>query len=301
LPRQNQNSPPSPPRPSRPAAKNPYLFVPGLGKSVVRSSLQAFDADTGILVWKIDDLPGINEISADDSSLYVAAQDHIQAYDLDDGSASWESETIPSKRIYAMEAENSALLVYSVEASFGYEEQVVRLIDPMNGAIDERLRIEVSSGRKLLCEDKEREFWLDTNRLLAYRKSDDDVLWQVTIEDPVNCIPVGPMGLAVLSERGWSTIHLINRISGEIEWISSQIIISNIAYSEGTIYAIQEDGSLIGVDFNTGKEIGKIMLALPRNVGDTMSETYQVSMYKSKLFAYWGDSQDLIAFDILKK
>jgi outer membrane protein assembly factor BamB len=57
--------------------------------------------------------------------------------------------------------------------------------------------------------------------------------------------------------------YVINPSTGESKWFPENFKVPRIAYGAGFVYAIRNDASIVGLDANTGQEIGVIEILPP--------------------------------------
>ena len=276
-----------------------HLVVEGRSNGLLKSTVQVFNTQNGGLEWEISDLPMIYIIVTDPDRVYLAIQYQLRAYDLNSGILSWESEQIPTNKIYHMDIENGKVILYSVEDKWGSREQVVRVVDAKNGKILETKRFQVQDDLRLLCDSPTNNYWIGSEIIQAERKSDNKVVWQARVKSPgVGCLPT-LQGLVIgISGYGFTNIYAVDALSGYIVWIYSEKIISNVTQVGEILYAIRDDGDLVGIDLYSGKEIGSVIFSQKRNPDGGISEAYVISSYDNSLYAYWGDSQEIIAFGV---
>ena len=205
-----------------------HLIVAGRGIDLSRSSLQSFDANTGELRWKIDDLPMESAINADRDRVYLAVQYQLRAYDIEDGSLLWKSEQIPTNKIYRLDIEDGKVVVDSAEDRLNKREQVIRLFDAESGEVIRSDHFEIQPETKLLCNPLTKDYWAGTEGLLAENKVSNQLLWQAKMKMPTFCLPNQTSSTIVLSGRGFADIYAIDDVSGQTVWIYPERIISNV-------------------------------------------------------------------------
>jgi outer membrane protein assembly factor BamB len=258
--------------------------------------LSAFDAQTGALKWKIGDLLGsFDVLNADREWVYLGYAAIVIAYDLDDGKELWRSEPLATRdTIDQIDIQNGSIIVYTDEHE---KEQVIWVLDARSGEIKETRRY---SYRKLFCGSSTHDYWIGDGMVWAGRKGDQDPLDATVVKD----VPIGPCyvtseGFVIIRSDPYDArLYAISEESGQVAWTYSDVIISNVVQSGKILYAIRKDGSLVGIDIQSGREIGRIEFSQAQDVVSQLSEPYVLSADDNQLHAYWGDSQELITFEV---
>jgi outer membrane protein assembly factor BamB len=105
-------------------------------------------------------------------------------------------------------------------------------------------------------------------------------------------------GNDLIAEFGGPMYYLarINYHTGQKVWESVFYIMSNYAVLENRVYALIEDGSLIALDLESGKVVGRMQFDKPIREGDYATRPFWVAGSYPYLFTYFGDTQELVAF-----
>jgi outer membrane protein assembly factor BamB len=284
-------------QPPQMASADQHLIVTSRSDDLLISKLLVYDTFSGKLEWEIDQLPIVDILVADRQKVYVGVQNRIRAYDLNQGNEIWRSEQLPTSKIYRMEINDGSLMAYYVEDKINSREQVIQPLDTEKGTLKDSLRTQIPPNTKLLCNDANSEFWVGNNMIWA-RDSDGHVLWESEIESPIYCESTPDNQLIVQSGQGNSRIYTIDSLSGQVIWKYLPTVISNIGYKGNVIFAIREDGNLVGIGADSGQEVGVVKFSQPRLADRSISEAYILSIDEDELYAYWGDSQEVIAFKL---
>jgi outer membrane protein assembly factor BamB len=189
------------------------------------------------------------------------------------------------------------ILVYSTENSFQKSELVIRTYDASNGTLKGLSRTEKAPDISLILRSQSIEYWGDAEKLWAIDRSSGRTLWQIKPDgvSPYQLILAGP--LIILSSTQFPSasvgLQAVDVRTGAIVWQYAGRCLSNFVLTNNTIYAIREDTALVGIDSQTGREVAAMRFATTKAADDTQ---YWVAATINKVFAYFGDSQELIAF-----
>jgi outer membrane protein assembly factor BamB len=244
-------------------------------------------------------LPDPYEIAADSEKIYLAVQYQWRAYDIMTGSEVWRSNEMPTTKIRRTELVDQNLKVFTDEDSFNKSEYVTYVVNTTTGSIKEETRKNLDNNVRWLCEDSSAVYWADPVRIWAVDKLTDQNLWEADIKTAKSCTNISSNSMVIQSDFGFSEIYGIDRATGKTTWSYPKTVISNITNDEDTIYAIIENGNLVGIDSVTGQEIGATEFSHPRELQGSISEAYFVVGTNGMLYAYLGDSQEIIAFDLV--
>jgi outer membrane protein assembly factor BamB len=141
------------------------------------------------------------------------------------------------------------------------------------------------------------DYWGDGKKLWAIDRSSDRTLWQVQVNGWTPDWPILSDSLIILSSHQLPgepvELYAVDVRTGAIVWQYAGRCLSNFVLTNNTIYAIREDTALVGIDSHTGREVAAMRFATTKAADDTR---YWVAATINKVFAYFGDSQELIAF-----
>lgn len=274
--------------------------------------IYAFDIQNGDTIWKRQIL-GLESLDADDNSLYIGDVSTVVAYDLKTGEIIWDVNlSDPYRRgsfyVYSKEKD---LEVYDFDVSDGYEDKRIYILDSQTGVI----KNVIEWNGIFVCQDSicySRTYNNGKPYLVAQDKSSKTILWK-RLMDPQRW-PIFINDTIYLKS---STIWALNKRTGEIQWeskkpnlefdnetgevpmdISNQLV-SNIAYSNGLIFAINGEGSVVGFDYKTGQPAGKLKTQSDIPITNQPLTQNQLTIAASDKYvaAYYGDSQELIVFE----
>lgn len=122
--------------------------------------------------------------------------------------------------------------------------------------------------------------------------------WKVATSGDVRRWPVFFQPDLMIFEAGWgtaSTLAAVNTTSGQILWQTPRDTASNFIIQGNEVYSIDINGVLAARDAVDGHEVGQIKFSGPQLDVDHAAQ-YWVAASDTMLFAYFGDSQELIAF-----
>lgn len=102
----------------------------------------------------------------------------------------------------------------------------------------------------------------------------------------------------LVAEFGGPVYYLarINYHTGQKIWNSSLYVMSNYAVYEDRVFALIEDGSLIALDLENGKVVGRMQFDKKIRDGNVASHPFFVVVNFPYLYTYFGDTQELVAF-----
>ena len=260
--------------------------------------LQVLDATAGQLEWQVADLPNEQSLATDRERLFIAIDWNIRAYNLSDGKLLWQTPgELPGHtgyRIYPIEQE---ILVYSTEDSFQKSETVVRAYNASNGTLKDTNRTQTTLTLNLALRSQSTDFWSEAEKLWAVDRHTGRTLWQVSTNGWIRHWPILTDSTVILSGAQLPgepvELYAVDIKTGAIVWRYAGRCMSNFVLTNNTIYAIREDTALVGIDLQTGREVGAIRFTTTQAEDNIQ---YWVAATINRVFAYFGDSQELIAF-----
>jgi outer membrane protein assembly factor BamB len=260
--------------------------------------LQVLDATTGQLEWQVTDLPNEHSLATDQDRLFIAVNWNIRAYDLSDGKLLWQTPgELPGHTGYWLYPMGKEIWAYSTESSFGKTEQVVRAYDALDGTLKGQSRMKAADNTYMMFRSPSADYWGTRDSLSAIDRSSGKTVWQMKLARPTSHWPILTNSMIILSDgHFWgepAELYALDVRTGAPIWLYTARCLSNIVMSNNTLYAITESTALAGIDPQTGGEKGYITFTTIKAADNTQ---YWVAAAGDKVFAYFGDSQELIAF-----
>ncbi len=267
-----------------------------------RARLQALDASTGQLLWQAgtdndndNNLAYEQSMAASQGRLFIAIDWNIRAYDLSNGRLLWRTPgRLPEHTGYYVYPVGDKLTVYST----GYitekrtDTDVFSVYNPATGELLERTEGEETGEGGLLWRTTLVDYRDDCRRLSAIDRAFGSVRWQIPEPHCVKFWPDSADSVKVFS-GGWGDLFAADIVTGEVLWRYPKKCQAYAVVMGDTVYAIREDGILVGINQKTGYEVGTLEFG-PASKSDEVL-TYLAADGK-RLFVYFGDSQELIAF-----
>ncbi len=265
-----------------------------------QARLQALDASTGQLLWQAgtdddndDNLSTEGFLAAGQGRLFVVVNWNIRAYDLSNGKLLWRTPgSLPGHTGYDIYPVGDKLMVYSTGYISGKRTDIFSVYNAATGEWLERAESEMTEG-ELLWRTAQVDYRDCDRQLSAVDRTSSAIIWQIADRNCVSFWPDAADSVKVFSTDG-GELFAADVATGEVLWRYPKECYSNAAVMGDMVYAIREDGALVGINRKTGSEVGTLEFR-PVSV-DEDDPTYWVAADGKRLFAYFGDSQELIAF-----
>lgn len=280
-------------------ATDAVIVVANYDRNALQYRLQGLDVTKGDVLWEVL-LPRrvrLDSLIANDDRLYVATTWYIQAYQLSDGQFLWQTRGDPYERSgYRLGWFDKNIVNYSSVVGENY--RLMSVYDPNTGALMQQKQIPINP-MPLLTSAKI-EYKGEWGKLLAFDRNSGQQLWETSLSGDPQPWPVliGSKLLIATSGRQESIagLHTINATNGSLQWyaLGDDDLVSNFAVINQTVYAIQHNGDIVGLALDTGQEVGSIEFDASQT--DPDQNVYLLSANKNRLFVYYGDSRELIAF-----
>lgn len=279
-------------------ATNSTVIIADYDSNSLQYQLQILDTQTGKMVSNIP-IPkriGLDSLIADNNNLYVAIDKEIEAYELPTGQLFWQSSAEPSERSsYKLTWLDGNVVNYS--SVLGEDYQLMSVYDSTNGTLVQQKQIPINP-MPLLTTAKI-EYKGEWSKLLAFDRYSGQQIWQTPLSGYPQLWPVlveSNLLIATYNDQGSiAGLHSIDATNGSLNWYAlKDDLISNFAVIDRTVYAIRRNGDIVGLDLDTGQEVGTIKFNTSQT--DANQNAYWLTANGRKLFAYFGDSRELIAF-----
>lgn len=264
--------------------------------------MTVLNSSNGSQLWKTKPEQYIvgTSIAVDNKRWYVSFGSTIRAYDLFTGNLLWEVTGLPMRTFHQMYVQADKLIVYSAEY-YDTEStvQVVRVYDPQTGMLENNIEKAPSKSGSYILKTGSMDYWADRESVWAVENETGLDAWSVSTDEPIYGTPLLLDGEFIFASGLFSNVIALNNTTGEQIWKYDKKIVSNVAAESGVIYVIREDAALVAINAYTGKEIGHvIMMPSFTEPKDSRSIPYYVTVANHIVHVYFGDSHEIIAFQI---
>ena len=284
---------------------------------VAEKHISVFDARTGNEVWMSDDIRNLSSLDIDRDRIYVGTLKNVRAYQLGTGRQVWYAlQQPPYKRggLYVYSTDGK-LEVYDVDLSGTPRNKRLYILNPQTGEtldIIDRPDIFFRSGT-IYYETR----WIGgsfSSHLTAKDEVGGDALWRLDFEgspkrwpsvvDNIMYLDAGNI-YAIDAETGnihwqYDAVQPVTSPQTGIETIPENNYIPRVAYEDGMVYVVRSDATIVGLDGQTGQEVGQIEIDSPPNYFDSdgffRDTFYTIAVSDEFVAVYYNDSQELIVF-----
>jgi outer membrane protein assembly factor BamB len=276
------------------------MMVASEGKIIINGGLANYagekiiglDGLTGKELWQRDDQYTATALFAAPDGVYVgySGVPHVNKYELSSGEAFW-SQPLSGRGL-------PYLFIVDNEVHVSTDPFIFTKLDKENGKV-----LQTREGDDIYISTPDETFM---PQIQAINTSTGDVIWQrFDLDDYLRLAPIF-LNDRILVRTGEESgsIYVLDRTTGETLWKSNDNIISSIAYSprNGHLYALTQDGQLLGIDKDNGNQI---ILVEFSNIPFTLSGKDQGGGYEiafdgstQNLYVLLGDSRQLFAFKV---
>lgn len=265
-------------------------FLGDLGKRDLYKNFICLDSQSGQLLWAKE--TGANStlaVTRDGIFIAYSKPTQVRKYDLETGDLVWKKPLSGTGSIYLYYLDNQ------VQVSTTNPETLWVL--DRNAEVIRRMK-----DHRIFFSTKD-ETYVNLNGLQVFRTGTAEVLWKYTDTNYLTQAPLFREDKIFLRNGAnfSGTAYALDPTSGALLW-NVQNIIGNLAYSpdKKIIYALHEDGNLVAIDENTGKEsVIAEFSSGPFIFFDGVDTcAYQLAYDDEEhlLMVYLGDSRQLFAF-----
>ncbi len=277
--------------------------------SASKFRLNVVNAHNGSLIWKAGPLPyNGDSIAVDTKRIYILTGSNLYSYNLHSGELAWEVTGLPMRTIYNIYIENNKLIVCSTEnAGENNSIGIVRTYDSESGLLEKTNNIMLFESAVFILKAGTNNYWSNSNNYGADPKyiwsvdsGTNSMQWSAPVTGRIQGDPLLIGNRLVLASDLFSDVIALDNKTGKKIWQYDKKIVSNIAADAGILYAIREDATLVAIDISTGNEIGhlEILPSFTEESPGSRSIPYYVTAAEGIVIVYFGDSQEIIAFQI---
>ena len=249
-------------------------------------NLVCLESQSGDLLWNNES--GVHDsIAVTSNGIFVTyiSPASVRKYDFQNGNHIWREHLggNGSSYLYFQDSQIEVVFIHERTVILSTDGKVVRTIN----------------GESVFVSQRD-EIVIDLDGLQSNKANTDDVLWKYE-DTRINSAPFFTDDKIFVLKDFSKTEYALDRNTGALLWEIPKIL-ENFAYSPNkqVVYALREDGELLAIDENSGKEsvIAKFSPA-PFVYSDGVNDCgYQLSYDEKEhiLVVYTGDSRQLFAF-----
>lgn len=274
--------------------KNRIAIIEGIA---FEQRIHVFDVHTGNSLWNSEYITHIESITADERRVYIGRITDVQAFDLETGERLWRGAVQPSlhRGGFAVFSDGDWVLAYDgiepdlyiLNATTGETIQKITNADLFyrwNDKVDYLLN---KSHRYLEAQD------IQTGKKLWGQQFSG-----IIIDTTPPVFFENTMILKIAHQfRGLVGIDIK---SGNIKWeVSDKFRFLDVAGLDNVAYALRYDASIVGLDPETGEQVGVLEMT-PNRTGEDdggFATYYGITTSDKYAAVYYGNSQELIVFE----
>lgn len=265
-----------------------------------RLRLSGLDITTGSTRWISAPLSSVQGLAANEKTILAVTDWRLRAYDVDNGTTIWQTEELPSHaryRIHPIVGEEAT--VYWIDDTRGQWIQVVDYYDVETGVLVDEDRIPTEPDRVLALRSSIVDFWTGPGVVISAspRNAHED-LWSVAGNEKLRLWPHLIGDQVAFSSGIFPILEARDAISGSVAWTHNTPLVSNVDMSRPALYAIEQTASIVTIDALSGRSLELVRMAQQLTESETRSIGFWVSVTEQMILAYYGDSQELIAFNV---
>ncbi len=250
---------------------------------------------SGETLWQVtyDKFWDAASLVADEERVYLVTvgEWRIKTYSLTDGQLTWQTEELTSHTEHNLYLEDGLLLEYESSSRNG---NFIRTFNPENGIKLDTEKLPEDSPYILALAGN---VYLGTadGWLWAIDRANNKPLWHIPA--PMRRIRPPPVVVNdLLVVANGSDLQVLKLWTGEILWQKQAYALSNPVVWENVVYVIAEDASIRAHDLISGRELGRVEMSPAVTTPATDSYALTVNAGDGSIYAYYGDSEEIIAF-----
>lgn len=254
--------------------------------------LMLLDGQSGQVIWQTSYTGSADSLVADAEKVYLSSDWQINAYGLADGHFLWQTDQQITRRWYGLYLRDGFLFEY--EMPFRGQD-IIYKFDPETGLkLDAQVNpLEEGAPFFYLPLGEDIDLRRGGKALWAIERGTGKTLWHIPLGslDTV-ATPVVANDLLVITSG--SNLLVLGLYTGEVLWRASEVV-SNPVMLGSTVYVIAVDGNIRAYELTSGRAIGSLEVE-PSVILNQYTYAMLASEIDEMIYAYYGDSQELIAF-----
>ncbi len=259
--------------------------------------LSALDAQKGQTVWTHElglRYGFVDSITADDTQIYLAAAFAVQSFQVADGQSLWSTSELATHLNHELLPIEQMGIIRD-QAGDSHTGITTFSIDTLDGTV----KSAVTSSQELKAKTDTATYYVTNSYdLTSVDSQSGQTHWSIKIgTSRGHPILVDPQVLVFQEGDFLTSLVGVDPTSGRKLWETKQSnIVSNFIAIGGIVYAITTESAIIAIDVTSGRIVGQMAFSSgPLDVEH--SPEYWLLTQDSKVFAYFHDSQELLAFE----
>ncbi len=260
-------------------------------------TLRFIEADTGHLRWAVELSGPVDTLASDEAKVYAAgdAGQIVEAYDLKTGELAWKADiTLPSGSGYYLNLQERGLYVYQLG-----KEEAIYIFDRQTGKNLDKIRIlDIGPRSANLLLSKDQEWLQSTDEAVVFVKA-GQVVWQTDLGGVPQKFPWLHDDLFIVYFKNDRTVFDglagLDMTTGRLIWSRPGEFFSNFVIVDNLLYVISQAADVLVINPENGQTVGQAEFS-----PDTVDIAHPISAIaadREMLYVYFGDSQELIAFE----
>ena len=167
--------------------------------------------------------------------------------------------------------------------------------------------IDADNGQLLQQEEKEIGYIMSVQNGLTFKRKDlftlqainsntKSIEWETSLNNDYISFAPSFEEHGIIVQTGLDSIFSLNPSTGEILW-GHENVISNTATDGTNVYFLTDEAKLLAIDIETGVISGEVQF-LPKSIAHIQNRVFRVTASEDYLVVYFGDSNELFAFQI---
>jgi outer membrane protein assembly factor BamB len=253
-----------------------------------------FDAQTGKPIWESAYIRNLRSLHADEERIYAGSITYVRSYDLQTGEILWEGGKQPDFK-------RGGLYVYP-------KSENLEVYDPSEGYL---YFLELKTGQKTdeiklpnlffkqgsnyylsICKD------VTSNCFSAVDVLNERLLWSRSFKGDIFRWPEFTDDTMFIN--GGGELFAVRTQTGDIVWQSKESsFLTPAVFGEDGLYAIRDDTAIVGLDPETGKQVGVVEIKPKQDLTfkGGYKPYYTVAASNKYVVAYYSNSLELIVFE----
>jgi outer membrane protein assembly factor BamB len=279
---------------------SPHIWQATQGRLVYANmdrQLASLNSQNGQAFWQM----GYGNLGGDAWSLVVdeeriylttVGEWRIKAYSLANGQLLWQTGEQISHRGYYLYLKGDSLVEHDDYSP--HDGSFVRTFNPKDGVLlqTEELPKEAPTVMALIGN-----YYVGTTDgwLWLVEMASNKAVWRIPSRTVRIRLPptVGDNLLALVNN--WGDLQIIEMDNGQILWQKQGYALSNPVVWNNAVYVITKDASIRAHDLFSGQELGEVEMSPAITIPATATYALTVNTDDELLYAYYGDSEEIIA------
>jgi hypothetical protein len=271
-----------------------YLYSDGTPRGPF---LRLQDVRETVPSWQSEGTQYPISMAVRDDTLFLTSSLEAQAYDLDTGELLWQSQVLPGHTGNVIVPDQlPGLTIYYTAYNPVQRSAVILTLDPQTGSVIQRADYPLDEPASMIPYSASGFLWLGADGIWLSPNSADPPTWRFHTRGQVARWPLQYGNTLVVSSGFFPQMSVVRLDTGELVWEDLREFVSLPVVYRGLIFALTRGAELVALDPESGHQVRSVTFTALTPEEGSRSYLYTLAATEEIIAVYFGDSCEVFIF-----